>query len=317
MTAAVLLQHGAEPTIRNTDGRTDVDLAVLTGEFRKEELLESSRSDSEEKLALLTPTPTVTPATDASFSLKVLGSVPAPVRHTWFRLWVSVSCHCTGQPGVRAVQLLLQHGADVHAKDKGDLVPLHNCSYGHYEVTELLLKASFHSSCVFAELIFSPGDPSLVQSSLGAEKKDEGAELSICHFLKNLGLEHLLDVFDREQEKICGAKCCIIMICIVCVSGLNPYLTLNTSNSGTILIDLAADDKEFQSVEDEMQSTIRGVFSRYTLIKIQKVCNKKLWERYSHRRKEVSEENHNHSTERMLFHGQSIHGARRSFACSG
>ena len=31
--------------------------------------------------------------------------------------------------------LLLQQGADVHAKDKGGLVPLHNaCSYGHYEV---------------------------------------------------------------------------------------------------------------------------------------------------------------------------------------
>ena len=31
--------------------------------------------------------------------------------------------------------MLLKHGADVHAKDKGGLVPLHNaCSYGHYEV---------------------------------------------------------------------------------------------------------------------------------------------------------------------------------------
>ena len=35
----------------------------------------------------------------------------------------------------------LQHGADVHAKDKGGLVPLHNaCSYGHFEVTELLIR---------------------------------------------------------------------------------------------------------------------------------------------------------------------------------
>ena len=41
---------------------------------------------------------------------------------------------------------LLQNGADVHAKDKGGLVPLHNaCSYGHYEVTELLVK---HGACV-------------------------------------------------------------------------------------------------------------------------------------------------------------------------
>ena len=44
------------------------------------------------------------------------------------------------------------------------------------------------------------------------------------------------------------------------------------------------------------------------MFQIQKVCNKKLWERYSHRRKEVSEENHNHGNERMLFHGQSLNG---------
>ena len=29
----------------------------------------------------------------------------------------------------------------------------------------------------------------------------------------------------------------------------------------------------------------------------------KLWEKYSHRRREVAEENHNQSNERMLFHG--------------
>lgn len=73
-----------------------------------------------------------------------------------------------GYNRVPVVEYLLQHGADVHAKDKGleycwtksftsnlntvhhfiflvfflsGLVPLHNaCSYGHYEVTELLVK---------------------------------------------------------------------------------------------------------------------------------------------------------------------------------
>lgn len=32
--------------------------------------------------------------------------------------------------------------------------------------------------------------------------------------------------------------------------------------------------------------------------------NKKLRERFCHRQKEVSEENHNHHNERMLFHGE-------------
>lgn len=39
-----------------------------------------------------------------------------------------------------------------------------------------------------------------------------------------------------------------------CVSstGANPYLTFHCTNQGTVLIDLAVDDKEFQSVEEEV-----------------------------------------------------------------
>lgn len=125
----VLLQHGADAGIRNTDGKIPLDLAdpstraVLTGDYRKDELLESARSGNEEKL------------------LSLLTSI-------------NVNCHASdgrkstplhlaaGYNRVRIVQLLLQHGADVHAKDKGGLVPLHNaCSYGHFEVTEMLIKA--------------------------------------------------------------------------------------------------------------------------------------------------------------------------------
>lgn len=39
------------------------------------------------------------------------------------------------------MERLLASGADVHAKDKGGLVPLHNaCSYGHREVALLLVR---------------------------------------------------------------------------------------------------------------------------------------------------------------------------------
>ncbi|MGH0117319.1 UNVERIFIED_CONTAM: hypothetical protein FKN15_013842 [Acipenser sinensis] len=135
-----------------------------------------------------------------------------------------------------------------------------------------------------------------------------GIDMNIKQFLKNLAFEHLLEIFESEQITLdvlvemghqelkeiginaYGHRHKIIKgveRLIAVQQGLNPYLTLNTANSGTILIDLAPDDKEFQSVEEE----------------IQKVCNKKLWERYTHRRKEVSEESPIHSNERMLFHG--------------
>lgn len=39
-------------------------------------------------------------------------------------------------------------------------------------------------------------------------------------------------------------------------------------------------------------------------LQIQKVVNKKLRERYTHRQKEIADENHNHHNERMLFHGK-------------
>jgi tankyrase len=78
------------------------------------------------------------------------------------------------------------------------------------------------------------------------------------------------------------------------------------------LVDIGREDAEFTAVAEEMQSTIRehrdqghagGIFLRYHVIKIQKIRNIKLWERYSHRRREVADENHNQSNERMLFHG--------------
>ncbi|XP_050397840.1 poly [ADP-ribose] polymerase tankyrase-1 [Patella vulgata] len=124
----VLLQHGADPNIRNTDGKTACELSdpsaksVLTGEYKKDELLEVSRSGNEEKMmSLITPLNVNCHASD--------GRKSTPLHLA------------AGYNRTRIVQLLLQHGADVHAKDKGGLVPLHNaCSYGHFEVTEMLLK---------------------------------------------------------------------------------------------------------------------------------------------------------------------------------
>lgn len=56
------MQNKADYTIRNTDGKTALDLSdpstrlVLTGEYRKEELLEASRTGNTGVLmALLTP----------------------------------------------------------------------------------------------------------------------------------------------------------------------------------------------------------------------------------------------------------------------
>nr|XP_002121662.3 tankyrase-1 [Ciona intestinalis] len=124
----VLLQSGGDPHIKNADNKTALDLAepsakvVLSGEFKKDELLEAARGGNEEQLMdLLTPLNVNCHASD--------GRKSTPLHLA------------AGYNRVRIVNLLLKQGADVHAKDKGGLVPLHNaCSYGHFEVTELLIK---------------------------------------------------------------------------------------------------------------------------------------------------------------------------------
>ncbi|PIK58675.1 putative tankyrase-2, partial [Apostichopus japonicus] len=102
----VLLQHGADPNIRNTDGKTPLDLAdpparaVLTGDYRKDDLLEAARSGNEEKMmSLLTPLNVNCHASD--------GRKSTPLHLA------------AGYNRISIVQLLLQHGADAHAKDKG------------------------------------------------------------------------------------------------------------------------------------------------------------------------------------------------------
>lgn len=61
-TLTVLLQNCADPAIRNSDGKSPLDLAeptaklVLSGEYKKDKLLEAARTGNEEVLmALITP----------------------------------------------------------------------------------------------------------------------------------------------------------------------------------------------------------------------------------------------------------------------
>uniref|UniRef100_A0A3P9DUZ6 Poly [ADP-ribose] polymerase n=1 Tax=Maylandia zebra TaxID=106582 RepID=A0A3P9DUZ6_9CICH len=344
----LLLQHGADPTRKNRDGNTPLDL-VKDADTDIQDLLRGDAAllDAAKKGCLARVK-----------KLCTQDNVNCRDQHGRH----STPLHlAAGYNNLEVAEYLLQHGAEVNSQDKGGLIPLHNAaSYGADDVRALLTAAmppSAFPGCYKPQVISvavsasgappvtaippllssNPSSssacptPSLLLSSSPSTSSSSTSALSICQFLENLGLEHLLEIFDREQVRTLtpmghrelkeiginayGHRHKIIKGVERLISGpqsLNPYLTLNTANSGTILIDLSADDKEFQSVEEEMQSTIRehrdgghagGVFNRYNLVKIQKVCNKKLWERYSHRRKEVSEENHNHSNERMLFHG--------------
>uniref|UniRef100_A0AAQ4NNV2 Poly [ADP-ribose] polymerase n=1 Tax=Gasterosteus aculeatus aculeatus TaxID=481459 RepID=A0AAQ4NNV2_GASAC len=270
---ALLLAHGADPTMKNQEGQTALDLAT---------------ADDIRALLMDAMPPDALPSCFKPQATVVSASVISPV----------------STPSCLSAASSIDNLAG----------PL----------TELATAAA------------ASGSSGVADGATGTDRKEgEMAmlDMNISQFMKSLGLEHLRDIFEREQisldvladmgheelkeiginayghrhklikgvERLLGGQ-----------PGGNPYLTFHCANQGTILIDLALDDKEYQSVEEELQSTIRehrdggnagGVFSKYNIIKIQKVVNKKLRERYTHRQKEIADENHNHHNERMLFHG--------------
>ncbi|KAF7997870.1 hypothetical protein HCN44_009268 [Aphidius gifuensis] len=210
-----LLQHGADPNIRNTEGKTALELAdpatkpVLTGEYRKDELLEAARSGNEEKLLqLLNPLNVNCHASDGR-------------RSTPLHL-------AAGYNRARVVQLLLQNGADVHAKDKGGLVPLHNaCSYGHFEVTEALLKhgAAVNASDLWAFTPLHEG-ASKSRAEVCSLLLSEGADPTQlnCHSKSAIDVAPTLELQERLSYEYKGH--CLLDACRQAdLTKLKKYIT--------------------------------------------------------------------------------------------
>lgn len=199
-----LLQHGANPNIRNSEQKTPLDLAdentrpVLTGEYRKDELLEAARSGAEDRLlSLLTPLNVNCHASDGR-------------RSTPLHL-------AAGYNRINIVKILLQNDADVHAKDKGGLVPLHNaCSYGHFEVTELLIKhgANVNQKDLWAFTpIHEAASKSRIEvcSLLLSEKADP--TLLNCHNKTAIDSAPTRELQDRIACKLVAYRRSILSIC--------------------------------------------------------------------------------------------------------
>jgi len=116
----------------------------------------------------------------------------------------------------KVVKCLLEHGADIQAKDKGGLVPLHNsCSYGHYEVAELLIKYGADVN-VTDQWDFSPlheaaskSKPDIVRLLLkhGADPKKKNSNGKIPLDLVKSDDEEVRDLLMGDASLLDAAKC--------------------------------------------------------------------------------------------------------------
>lgn len=299
---ALLLAHGADPTLKNQESQTPLDLCTADD---VKCLLQDAMPTT-----LSLPTTCKSPQPPVSTS-KAL--VPRPP--------------LSPMPGAAALAAAVgpPAGADTVVMPSGSTFPVVPAVGVPASATPAGIGVGFPMP--------HPGDGSMDFTKTEMVTPETSLNMSIGALLASLGLEQLREVFDREQISVdilaemghedlkqigvsaYGHRHKIIKGIEKLVSGNAPVIWQpppSTSSQSTVLVDIHREDPEFAAVEEEMQSTIRehrdqghagGVFTRYSVLKIQKIRNVKLWERYSHRRREVAEENHNQSNERMLFHG--------------
>ena len=150
------------------------------------------------------------------------------------------------------------------------------------------------SSCI-SPIISSEQCLNRKKKDVGEERNDSNTITSVAGFLKSLGLDHLFDLFEREQITLdilaemghedlkqigvsaYGYRHKLIKGMEKLLNSVAGSICQPSANPGTLLVDLLAEDKEFLAVEEEMQSTIRehrdngisgGIFSRYNIVRV-------------------------------------------------
>ncbi|XP_035701715.1 poly [ADP-ribose] polymerase tankyrase isoform X2 [Folsomia candida] len=301
---ALLLAHGADPFSKNQEGHTPIDLAVA--EDVRSLLNDAMTTSKELPVTLKIPggggvkSPSIIHYPVANNSTASIATATSPngstssssnIAETEIPVANETVIMPSGNPFLIPIRSLLSSGGgDGEAEPGGSSAS----------------SSSFISAAVIA-----------AEAELKKEKMK-----AVVNLLASLTLDHLKDTFEREQisleilaemthEDLKGIGVVAYGHRHLLLKGVDKIRA--SMGGGTMLIELPRDDREYLAVEDEMQGTIRshrdngqagGIFTKYNIIKIQKVRNPRLWERYIHRRNEIAEDNGREgSNERMLFHG--------------
>ena len=164
--AELLLLHGADVNTRNTDHETPLHVASCFGKSGIVQLLFDHGADANAE------------AGDGTKLLHQVASGP----------------YESQEDGIRIAELLLKHGAEVDARSKAHLTPLHLASYvGKLEMVRLLLD---HGADPEANAEGRSGEKPLHQVSYGKYRSEEDG-VRVAQLL----LEHGADVNTRRKDR--------------------------------------------------------------------------------------------------------------------
>uniref|UniRef100_H2ZNG0 Poly [ADP-ribose] polymerase n=1 Tax=Ciona savignyi TaxID=51511 RepID=H2ZNG0_CIOSA len=248
--------------------------------------------------------------------------------------WAFTPLHEAAQKGrTQLCTLLLAHGADPTMKNQEGQTPLDLAT--QEDVRCLLTDATPNSAAaapVTVQATNSTGNTADEDEVEGATAAPTNDQMSTCRllcgclehcglsFLTSLGETAVLQLLERlqlkqyhdvfDQEKITPDVLAEMGHTELKDIGVTAFGHRHKIIKAAERLALAAADGAVDPINDittipfSRLGISRSASNRQGIpVGVQKVQNKRLRERWNHRRREVSEENHNHSNDRMLFHG--------------
>ena len=308
---ALLLSHGADPNIKDHEGRNCLEIAqgddvkaLIAAAMPVKSPLKGSVSSSLISSAVSSPVKLSSQSNNGSTTSIVKSKTKMSVQRLISQAVGSAS---------KVVNIVSAADYCGSTSNAGIFCNDRSAGSGHMGP----LKDSLDISCD-EENPFEPYNPH---------------NLTVRDFLKVTNCECLMSVFEREEislgillemdhEDLKAAGVVAYGHRHKLVKGIRKFLeykqdygssviaSMSASDEASILEDLSIVDPDFIIVSNAMQSTIRehkdtngGVFQSYNIKNIQKIHSKRLWRRYTHRRREISDECSNQLNERLLFHG--------------
>lgn len=267
---ALLLAHGADPFLKNQEGQSPVDLASA----------DDVKCLLQDAMASQQVVPSVPPSrppsiiagkNESGISLATLSLKKSIENGLLYGYFFSVPV--TPPPPLTQETVIMPSGAAM----------------------TLCVPLARPTSCLSPMPSIEPSSEREVKEVCGDDRNTSGIT-SVSGFLQSLSLEHLLELFEREQitldilaemghEDLKQVGVSAYGYRHKLIKGMDKLLSSSVGgslwqpsiNPGTLLVDLLTEDKEFLAVEEEMQSTIRehrdnghsgGVFSRYNIVRV-------------------------------------------------
>lgn len=290
---ALLLQHGANPRLQTADGKTPIDLAQSPA---VRELLLAAVPRDVPADALITSPPalrTTGPALDRR--AEAAGEAATTAAPTTASTTAPAAAAAAGVTAVRSASPQVSQTASLETSGEDLEIGRFLADVGLPQYT-----AMFVRECITVDMLADMEHTHLMELGVTAYGHRHRLIKAAQQYMQKLQAGTLTSTVAAPVAPVAGGT-------------LIQYpsdWTLPPNAPPLTLVQLAVDDPTRMQIEHHAQSTIRkhrgdagGTFDTYRILNVTRIQNKRLWERYWMRRRDVADTNSDDPNEKLLFHG--------------